>query len=92
MGKVLVYGTILAIPAVIVAGPLLGKLHKNTTTVMQDRALTARVEEVKALPSIATSLLFALLPVCLIALAVVADHFCRREVKYKPPYCLPVIQ
>ena len=74
MGKVLMYGIVLAIPAVIVAGPLLGRLLKNLTTPAQDTALTAATSQHKVLPSVATSLLFALMPVCLIALAVVAGH------------------
>lgn len=74
MGKVLVYGIVLAIPAVIVAGPLLGKLLKNLTTPAQDTALTAATVQHKVLPPVAASLLFALMPVCLIALAVAAGH------------------
>lgn len=74
MGKVLLYGIVLAIPAVIVAGPLLGRLLKNLTTPAQDTALTAVTVQHKVLPPVAASLLFALMPVCLIALAVVAGH------------------
>lgn len=75
MGLVLMYGIVLAIPAVIVAGPLLGRLLKHITTKEQDQSLTAVAEQHKTLPSIGSSLLFALMPVCLIALAVVAGHF-----------------
>lgn len=75
MGLVLMYGILLAIPAVIVAGPLLGRLLKHLTTKAQDEALTATAEQNKTLPSIGPSLLFALMPVCLIALAVLAGHF-----------------
>lgn len=74
MGKVLVYGIVLAIPAVIVAGPLLGRLLKHLTTPSQDVALTATAAHHKVLPPVAASLLFALMPVCLIALAVVAGY------------------
>lgn len=74
MGKVLVYGIVLAIPAVIIAGPLLGKLLKNLTTPAQDIALTADAVQHKILPPVAASVLFALMPVGLIALAVVAGH------------------
>lgn len=79
MGKVLLYGIVLAIPAVIVAGPLLGRLLKNLTTKTQDIALTAATVEHKVLPSVAASLLFALMPVCLIALAVVAGYVLPKE-------------
>lgn len=74
MGQVLMYGVLLAIPAVVVAGPLLGRVLKNLTTKTQDLALTAVAAEHKTLPSVGASLLFALMPVCLIALAVVAGH------------------
>jgi Gnt-I system high-affinity gluconate transporter len=78
MGKVLLYGILLAIPAVVVAGPLLGRLLKNLTTPAQDVALTAATREHKVLPSVGSSLLFALMPVCLIALAVVAGHVLEK--------------
>lgn len=78
MGKVLMYGIVLAIPAVIVAGPLLGKMLQHITTPSQDQSLTAVAEKNKVLPSIASSLVFALMPVFLIALAVVAGHFLTK--------------
>ncbi|AXY75377.1 gluconate transporter [Paraflavitalea soli] len=78
MGLVLMYGIILAIPAVIVAGPLLGRLLQHTTTKAQDEALTAVAGNSKILPSVASSLLFALMPVLLIALAVAAGHFLEK--------------
>lgn len=74
MGKVLLYGIALAIPAVIVAGPVFGKLLKGLTTTEQDRALTASQTDQAALPSIAASLLFALMPVALITLAVIVGY------------------
>jgi Gnt-I system high-affinity gluconate transporter len=78
MGKVLMYGIILAIPAVIVAGPLLGRMLKNITTQSQDLTLSAVTGNNKVLPSVASSLLFALMPVFLIALAVAAGHFLQK--------------
>lgn len=78
MGLVLLYGIILAIPAVIVAGPLLGRLLQHITTKEQDEALTAAAVNSKVLPSVGWSLLFALMPVLLIALAVAAGHFLEK--------------
>ncbi|MBS1564850.1 MAG: gluconate transporter, partial [Bacteroidetes bacterium] len=75
MGKVLLYGIVLAVPAVIIAGPLLGRLLRNTTTAVQDTALTSTVTTHKTLPPVIASLFYALLPVLLIALAVVAGHW-----------------
>ena len=74
MGTVLVYGVIIAIPAVIVAGPLLGRVLKRITS--SDRALFSTTEkEQKELPSALPSFLIALLPVLLITLAVIAQNF-----------------
>ncbi len=74
MGKVLVYGIIIAIPAVIVAGPLLGRVLKRITS--SDTELFSTTEkELKELPSALPSFLIALLPVLLITLAVIAQNF-----------------
>ena len=74
MGTVLVYGVIIAIPAVIVAGPLLGRVLKRITS--SDTALFSTTEkEQKELPSALPSFLIALLPVLLITLAVIAQNF-----------------
>ena len=74
MGTVLVYGVIIAIPAVIVAGPLLGRVLKRITS--SDIALFSTTEkELKELPSALPSFLIALLPVLLITLAVIAQNF-----------------
>ncbi|WP_276482492.1 gluconate:H+ symporter [Paraflavitalea pollutisoli] len=88
MGKVLLYGIALAVPAVIVAGPLFGKLLKGLTTPEQDRALTSASHVETTLPSIAASLLFALLPVALITVAVIvgyllpADHALSTVIQF----------
>jgi len=74
MGTVLVYGVIIAIPAVIVAGPLLGRVLKRITS--SDTELFSTTEkELKELPSALPSFLIALLPVALITLAVIAQNF-----------------
>lgn len=74
MGKVLLYGLVMAIPAVILAGPFLGRLLQHLTTPAQDQAVTAATSQHNKLPPVGLSLLFALMPVGLIALAVVAGH------------------
>ncbi|MBP6686795.1 MAG: hypothetical protein KA160_02965 [Lacibacter sp.] len=74
MGKVLVYGIIIAIPAVIVAGPLLGRLVKGITS-SQTNLFSPVDAELKELPAALPSFLIALLPVLLISLAVVAQNF-----------------
>lgn len=74
MGKVLVYGIIIAIPAVIVAGPLLGRMVKRITS-SQTNLFSPVDTELKELPAALPSFLIALLPVLLITLAVIAQNF-----------------
>ena len=74
MGKVLMYGIIIAIPAVIVAGPLLGRLVKGITS-SQANLFSPVDTEQKELPAALPSFLIALLPVLLISLAVIAQNF-----------------
>jgi Gnt-I system high-affinity gluconate transporter len=74
MGKVLIYGIIIAIPAVIVAGPLLGRVVKGITS-SQTNLFSSVDAELKELPAALPSFLIALLPVLLISLAVVAQNF-----------------
>lgn len=75
MGKVLLYGIVIAIPAVIIAGPLLGRfLQKINIDIAQ---LTIAEEEIasRELPAALPSFCIALLPVILIAIAVIAENF-----------------
>jgi Gnt-I system high-affinity gluconate transporter len=67
MGVTLLYGIILAIPAIIVAGPLFAKTLKNIhSTPLQ--AFQARMIADEQLPNTANSFLTALLPVLLITI------------------------
>lgn len=74
MGKVLIYGIIIAIPAVIVAGPLLGRVVKGISS-SQTNLFSPVDTELKELPAALPSFLIALLPVLLITLAVIAQNF-----------------
>lgn len=71
IGKVLLYGLILAVPSVILAGPLFSKLalrnmpHTSKDSVLEIPPLPSQ------LPSFGLSLLAALLPVLLIALSAI---------------------
>ena len=74
LGLTLVYGLILAIPCVIVAGPLLGRiLQKIKVDVSKNTLFSAPVEKKENLPSAWASFLLALLPVILIILKVIVD-------------------
>ena len=75
MGKTLIYGLILTIPVVIIAGPLLGKMLKNVEVDIKSFFLSAEPVEEKKLPGALPSFLIGLLPVLLITLAVIADNF-----------------
>jgi Gnt-I system high-affinity gluconate transporter len=73
MGKVLIYGIIIAIPAVIVAGPILGRFLKGIRSAEQTAVVSAPTTT--ALPKAFPSFMIALLPVLLITLAVVCNAF-----------------
>ncbi len=71
MGRTLMYGILMAIPAVIIAGPFLGRRMQHINPPLLD--LFASSSEHKELPGAWSSFLIALLPVLLISLSVVAD-------------------
>ncbi len=73
MGKVLIYGIIIAIPAVIVAGPFLGRFLKGIRSAEQTAVQSAPTTA--ALPKAFPSFMIALLPVLLITMAVVCNAF-----------------
>jgi len=77
LGKTLMYGLVIAIPVVIIAGPLLGRFLKrlNIPIPAQEKIET----EEKKLPGVFESFMLALLPVLLIALAVIANTFFAGE-------------
>lgn len=82
-GKTLLYGLIMAVPTVIIAGPLLGRLLKkikgnNVNSAVTDHATTARI-----LPPVFPSFLIALLPVLLITTAVIVNHFMHDDTLIK---------
>lgn len=74
VGKTLLYGICIAIPAVIIAGPLLGRqLKRIKSTQIASDTEVAPIS--KILPLALPSFLIALLPVILIAMAVIAESF-----------------
>lgn len=73
VGKTLVYGICIAIPAVIIAGPLLGRQLKSIYPA--EHPLFAAKAVVKELPAALPSFLIALLPVILITLSVLSENF-----------------
>jgi Gnt-I system high-affinity gluconate transporter len=79
MGKVLIYGIIIAIPVVILAGPFLGRLLQKIKVDLHDLFLSNESEIEKKLPGVFPSFFIALLPVLLITLAVIAHNFLPDE-------------
>jgi gluconate transporter len=75
MGKTLIYGLVITIPVVIIAGPLLGRLLKRVEVDMKSFFLSGEEGTVKQLPAAFPSFLIGLLPVILITLAVIAGSF-----------------
>ena len=74
MGRTLIYGLVLAVPAIILAGPFLGRFLKNVRINLV--GLFAEKEDFteEELPAAVPSFLIAMLPVLLITLSVIADR------------------
>ncbi|TAH02418.1 MAG: gluconate transporter [Sphingobacteriales bacterium] len=79
VGKTLVYGICIAIPAVILAGPLLGRQLKKISS-SDINFFDATTTNVKNLPNALPSFLIALLPVILITLSVLASNFLDKGI------------
>jgi Gnt-I system high-affinity gluconate transporter len=75
MGIVLVYGILIAIPTVFIAGPFLGRALKNMKTTIPPLFGTDNPVSGKPLPHALPCFLIALLPVILITLSVIANTF-----------------
>lgn len=73
LGKTLIYGIIVAIPAIIVAGPLFSRTIKNIEATPLKEFLNPRVLADDEMPSTLTSILTALLPVILIGIAALIE-------------------
>jgi gluconate transporter len=75
MGMVLVYGLCMTIPAVIIAGPLLGRFLQKIKPAAGGLFGVEVDKKEKLLPPVLPCFLIALLPVMLITMAVLANHF-----------------
>jgi Gnt-I system high-affinity gluconate transporter len=73
LGKTLVYGLIVAIPAIIVGGPLFGRTLKHIKATPLKEFVNPRVLEDHEMPSMGISIFTALLPILLIAMATLID-------------------
>jgi Gnt-I system high-affinity gluconate transporter len=84
MGTTLIYGLILAVPTVILAGPFLGKLPFFRTIQVKPLAVfSAEPKPIDQLPGLLNSLFTALLPVfLLIALSLLGLNFPEEHAAY----------
>ena len=69
LGKTLLYGILIAVPAIIVAGPLLSRTFKNIPASPLAEFVNPRVLKEDEMPGIWVSIVTALLPVLLIGAA-----------------------
>lgn len=73
IGKTLLYGIIVAIPAIVVAGPLFSRTIKNIKATPLKEFINPKVLTDDEMPSTFTSIFTALLPVILIGIAALVD-------------------
>lgn len=73
IGKTLLYGIIVAIPAIIVAGPLFSRTIKNIKATPLKEFLNPKILTDEEMPSMATSIFTALLPVILIGISAILN-------------------
>lgn len=73
-GKTLLYGILVAIPAIVVAGPLLSRTFKNIPASPMKEFVNPEILEDHQMPGMGISIFTALLPVLLIAVATLAEY------------------
>ncbi|RYY58623.1 MAG: gluconate transporter [Chitinophagaceae bacterium] len=78
MGTTLIYGLIITVPVVIIAGPLLGQFLKKVKVELPAGHSFSQAAPVKTLPAALPSFLLGLLPVILITTSVVASNFMQE--------------
>ncbi|QBA65079.1 gluconate:H+ symporter [Muriicola soli] len=73
MGKTLIYGIIVAIPAIVIAGPFFSRTLKNIHASPLKEFVNPKILSDDEMPGMGISVLTALLPILLIGLATIAD-------------------
>ncbi len=73
LGKTLVYGLVVAVPAIIVGGPLFARTIKNINATPLKEFINPRVLTDEEMPGMTISIFTALLPIILIALATLTE-------------------
>ena len=75
MGKTLIYGVIVAIPAILISGPILTRFIPKVEAKPLKEFMTTKAFSEEELPSFSNSILTALLPVILIAVSTLIVNF-----------------
>lgn len=79
INKTLLYGLIIAMPALLLAGPLFAKFFKKLNVHPPEHLYKEKTFTASELPSLVTSILITLLPVLLMLLSVFAELFIPGE-------------
>jgi Gnt-I system high-affinity gluconate transporter len=75
MGKTLMYGLLMALPTVIIAGPVLGRMLQKVKAQVSETLPLNEPPKERKLPAVLPSFFIALLPIILITLSVMANQF-----------------
>ena len=88
LGKTLLYGILVAIPAILISGPILTRFIPKVEAKPLKEFMASKVFEEEELPSLTNSLITALLPVILIGFSTIIssfiaeDHFMYSLIKF----------
>ena len=83
IGKTLLYGIIIAIPAIIVAGPLFARTIKKVEATPLKEFYNPIILKEDEMPGMGISIFSALLPVILIVLSTIVTHFLPGDFMFK---------
>lgn len=84
IGKTLVYGIIIAIPAIIIAGPLFSRTIKNVKATPLKEFYNPILLKDEEMPSMWISIISALMPVILIGFSTILISFIPNDFALKP--------
>ncbi|MEY0427070.1 gluconate:H+ symporter, partial [Providencia rettgeri] len=84
MGKTLLYGTILAIPTVILAGPVYARVLKGIDKPIPEGLYSAKTFSEEEMPSFGVSLWPSLVPVVLMAMRAIAEMILPKGHAFLP--------
>jgi gluconate transporter len=81
LNKTLLYGIIVAIPAIIIAGPILSRFYKKINATPPEGLFVSQENTNEKLPSLRASLLTALCPIILILAGAIAPFLLPAQTK-----------